>query len=160
MVKAALIDSLRSAALRRPQSGTPRQAILESGPGDELVGDESLLAIGLHSAGAAVLCGVLLRAQIQTYKRTRHVISLSDEYSMRRIRNAARTGRMPNIYARCLRCGCVALLIDWCAAGDLAQNDLMVSRRWPEGHRHPVSREFYSRCTGNEKAREALFLLE
>lgn len=147
----------RSAALRRPQGGTPPTPLSENAPADELVGDQALVWLGLQSATHAALCGTLLRAQIRTYKRTRHIISFQDEYSMRRIRNAARTGRLPAIYCRCMRCGCIALLIDWCAAADLADDPTMPTRRWPDGKRQPVSDAFFRPCTGSELMQEELF---
>ncbi len=160
MVKTRLIVWPRSAALRRPQSGTPRQGVSEDDGQEQLVGDEALILLGLQSPCHAALCGVLLRTQIQTYKATRHIISYSDEYSMRRIRNAAKTGRLPNIYCRCMRCGCLALLLDWAVAVYQIDMPLQQPGRPGVGVRIPTNNDFRGRCTGNEIAEEGLLLTE
>jgi hypothetical protein len=155
-----LDESSRSAALRRPQSGTPPTISLGVPVRTELVGDANLAYEGLRSPGAMVLCGLLLRVQIRTYKRTGHIISYADEYVMRKIRNHAKRATLPNCYARCMRCNCPALLIDWCAAVELADDPLMASRRFdPAGH-IPVDKAFFAECKGNEKAQEASILLD
>lgn len=155
-----LDERSRSAALRRPQGGTPPNPLSEEWGEDELVGDEALLQLGQQSATHAALCGPLLRTQIQVYKRLRHIISFNDEYTMRRIRNAARTGRLPNIYCRCMRCGCLAHIIDWFAAVNLADEPTMADRRWPTGRSRPATNRFFTHCEGSVIAEEGLLLMD
>lgn len=155
-----LDDSSRSAALRRPQSGTPEPPSSKADGRTDLVGDFFLLDLGWESPQAAVLCAVLLKVQIGTYRATGHIISFADEYARRRIRTHSRRRFIPKMYCRCMRCGCLALLIDWCVARDLADDPLMAGRRFPAGGRQPVSTEFYKECTGGDKARDWLLLHE
>lgn len=155
-----LNDSSRAAALRRPQGGTPPEPLSEDQALNQLVGDIALIDLGQQSASHAVLCGVLLRVQIRTYRRHGHIISYSDEYTMRRIRNAAKTGRLPHIYCRCLRCGCLALLLDWCVAVDLADDPVMPARRFAALSHRPVDDKFYHACEGSKIAENGLLLMD
>ncbi len=150
----------RSAVLRRPQSGTPPEESLGDTFRTELVGDEALLTMGQTSGGHRLLCGTLLRAQIATYSRLGHIISFSDEYVMRKIKTAGYTGRLPNIWCRCLRCGCLAHLLDWCVAVDLAGDRLKVDRRWANRKTAPIDRRFMAECQGSDVARDSLLLLD
>lgn len=153
-------DSSRSAVLRRPQSGTPGPVSEHQIKRDALVGDAALLDLAVLSPAHSVLCGLLLRAQISTYRCTGHIISYADEYAMRKIRNHARRGTVPTMYCRCMRCGCLALLFDWLVACDLAADPLMAERRWPPGKRQVVDRSFFAECAGEDKMREALLLTD
>jgi hypothetical protein len=160
MADPVLEESSSPGALHRAQSATVVSNVLKDTSQDQLVGDDHLLLLGLRSAGHKELCRVLLRTQIKTYKTTRHIICYADEYVYRSIRNAGKTGRLPNIYCRCMRCGCIALLLDWVVASySLGHYKDMPKVRVRKQH-DPLDHQFQEPCPGNEKAQEAAFLMD
>jgi hypothetical protein len=153
-------DQARPAVLRRPQSGTPRWFEEGVGSGSILLVDQKLIELGLQSRGHRALCKLLLDAQASCFGSTGHIISYADEYIMRRIRRGGGDSKVPNVYARCMRCGCLALLLDWCAAASLALGYVDFGHLYPDGARHPVDNSFWHPCNGSRIAADGMLLLD
>lgn len=92
--------------------------------GTEIVGDIWLAHLVMPGMAGAKLAGMLLRAQVLTFSRRHHLISMNDEFPRKRITQDVPRDKMPRCYARCLRCGCVAWLSDWVKAAPL--NDQLI----------------------------------
>lgn len=148
----------RPTALRWPQSGTPA-TLMEDDRRAQMVGDARLLDLALESPGANLLAGILLRCQLATYRRRGHILSYSDEYVWRRLRTARSGCRLPNVYVRCMRCGCAALLLDWCIATHMDTEPLRPPGR-RRGRSEQISGEYLGQCGGHELAASALLLTE
>jgi hypothetical protein len=154
-----LDDSTRSAGLRRPETGTPAsdEDPLESSM--PFVADCSLLTLGLRSPSGQELARLLLKVQVRTYGATGHIICYADEFVARAIKRGVSNHRIPMIYCRCMRCGCLALLYSWIAAADRYDRPLQVGRRYNAYIKDPSSTLFCEPCAGDTAARDALEIL-
>ena len=85
-----------------------------------IISDAWLLELSRESEGARQIARVLLTAQITAFTQTGHILDLSQELPHQRIRERALHGMLWRGYCRCLRCGNIALLADWCSVGALS----------------------------------------
>ncbi len=118
--------------------------------GTELVGDHYLALMLMPGDPASGPAAKLLRAQILTYNRTGHLIGMSEELPKRRISEAAKQGRLPRIYLRCLRCGTPAWLNDWIVGAELVFEERNDRLRQLEARGKGDLAGFLKRCTGME----------
>jgi len=87
--------------------------------GTELIGDVWLARLADQEGRPGVAARALLRTQILTYNRAKHLIAFNDQLPRRRIQAAVARGGVPRVYTRCLRCGCTATIQEWIRAASL-----------------------------------------
>ena len=118
--------------------------------GNEIVGDIWLRLLVMPGMPGSQLSVALLHAQILTFARTGHLIAFNDEYPRKQITHDIPLGRMPRCYARCLRCGCVAMVNDWVRAATYTEQQRLeqIDAMTAKGN---VSRiEFLQKCKGGD----------
>jgi hypothetical protein len=146
-------------ALRAPQGGSPPSGDDSTRGGMDLVGDIQLVAFGMKDARAKAVAHLLLRVQTRTWAVHHHILSLSDDFVSRKIKEMCRTGKILPIYCRCLRCGCLATLSHWIQAVDWESSPLIPGRRFVGSDDRVIDSDFGHPCKGNDWITEALDLL-
>lgn len=123
-----------------------------------LVGDPWMLTLGAYGGGARGIAALLLKAQVLTYKHRGHIIDLSDRKVKEALVATAYLGNLPEVYARCSRCGCLAMLRQWCAYSyPYTAQTMLDSAKYKQ-----LGREFYAfleACPGDQVAADIAVVL-
>lgn len=116
--------------------------------GNEIVGDIWLRHLVMPGMPGSQLSMSLLHAQILTFHRRGHLIAFNDEFPRRRISQDIPLGKMPRCYARCLRCGCVAMVNDWVQAASYDDERRLEKVDEMAAKGYDVRVEFLQACKG------------
>jgi hypothetical protein len=155
-----LSDSWRSTVLRGPQGGTPSDGDDSLGMLMPVIVDRALLDMRLARRDSKDVVLLLAKVQYRAFASTGHILSYADEYVWRKIKRSIEIGRIPTIYVRCMRCGCLAHFAHWAIAVDYLDAPLLPGRRLTSSAPEPTNPIYRDRCKGDIEAAGLLSLLE
>jgi hypothetical protein len=115
----------------------------------DLIADSWIMDLAERSEEHHQLAGVLLKVQLDTFRKTGHLLDYSQEYVHRRFQTNPYVLQLRNVYVRCLRCGCVQRLVYWIEAVGFNQEarDTRIQSADP-GKGNTVV--YLEQCMGNE----------
>lgn len=124
----------------------------------ELIADSWFMELGELSDGHALMAGVLLKTQLDTFRKTGHLLDFSQEYVRRKLTSTTSVLRLGNMYCRCLRCGCRQRLAYWMEAVifDQEARERRIEAAAPGAGGTVV---YLRQCMGNEFAETAMLVL-